>query len=163
MPLHSKPSDLEKLRRLGVKWDPCDEDILLGGSYYVRIYCRRNARINKKHITTFFHSIVISRMIGRELDKKTEFVDHINEDKLDNRRCNLRVVTRSQNGLVQTKARASTGFRGVNFHGKKYRAFVTINQKRIVIGTFNTLEGAKIARQMALNHYLPPELIRAFD
>lgn len=75
-----------------------------------------------------------------------EFVDHINEDKSDNRIVNLREADRSLNQLNQTKANVdnSTGFRGVTFdkQQKKYKAQLVIAGKKVLNRLFKTKEEA---------------------
>lgn len=49
-------------------------------------------------------------------------VDHINGDKLDNRRSNLRSVTRTQQSLNKARYKNNTsGFKGVSFHAASGR------------------------------------------
>ena len=78
-----------------------------------------------------------------------DVIDHINHDTLDNRRSNLRVVTNrinSQNRLQQYKPRTSK-YVGVSYDkiNKKYRADITINNKRINLGRYTTEEEAASA------------------
>jgi len=54
--------------------------------------------------------------------KKGQIVDHKNRDPLDNRRCNLRFVTRRQNNLNR-KCDNGTGFFGVFFKNQERRWF----------------------------------------
>jgi len=78
--------------------------------------------------------------------KKGEYCDHINHNGLDNRRCNLRSVTKQQNQMNQQKNKnGSCEFKGVSYYkrDKKWLAQIKINGKRIFLGYFNTpLEGA---------------------
>lgn len=72
--------------------------------------------------------------------------DHINRNNLDNRRCNLRVVNRSEN-VQNTKVRSDSrsGLRGVGLHPTtgRWRARIKINGKRFELGTyFPTKEAA---------------------
>lgn len=95
-------------------------------------------------ITYRSHRIVMSRILGREL-LKTEDVDHINRNRLDNRRCNLRVASRSQNMQNQGIRKDNTsGYRGVYWHrdAKKWRAYIRVNNKTIMGGYFNTASEA---------------------
>lgn len=79
-------------------------------------------------------------------------VDHINGNKLDNRRCNLRVCTRSQN-LQNMKLRKDNrlGVKGVTFNKarQKYVAQITSNGKNKGLGYFLTIEEAKAAYDKA--------------
>lgn len=78
-------------------------------------------------------------------------VDHINGDKLDNRRCNLRIATPSQNAMNSAKRRTSKGkYRGVSKNGPGWSAMLTKDYKSHYLGTFRTPEeAAKAYDEMA--------------
>lgn len=72
-------------------------------------------------------------------------IDHINHDGFDNRLCNLRLATRSQNYFnKKTSGRNTSGYRGVSWHSqiKRWRAAVWANGKRIESSTFVDAEAA---------------------
>ena len=83
--------------------------------------------------------------------------DHINHNTLDNRRENLRSVTRSQNEQNAHGARkdSSTGVRGVFWDKRRrnYRARIWLNGKGIHIGCFATLAEAEAAVRKAREKY----------
>ena len=80
-------------------------------------------------------------------------IDHINGDKLDNRRCNLRFVTHQQNifnskpKITVKGKRCRSRFKGVTWRGDrgKWRSCITIDRKRHYIGLYDTEEEAAIA------------------
>lgn len=77
-------------------------------------------------------------------------VDHINGNGLDNRRCNLRLVTHSQNQMNRngpTKNRTS-GVRGVSFNkaAGKWVAYIQAEGKHIYLGRFVDKDIAIAAR-----------------
>lgn len=93
--------------------------------------------------------------------KKGEFVDHINGNTLDNRLCNLRICTNSENVRNQKiSKRSKTGFKGVHFlprlkYGKNpFSAKITINRKNIHLGYFPIAElAAKAYNQAAIKYH----------
>jgi hypothetical protein len=77
-------------------------------------------------------------------------IDHINGIGSDNRICNLRECTSTQNNFNQRKRLDnSSGFRGVTWHktNKKWRARIEISRKVILLGYFSTPELANAAYQ----------------
>ncbi len=83
--------------------------------------------------------------------------DHINRNELDNRSCNLRPCTQQEN--VRNKSIRSdntSGITGVDWSKryKKWRARIFNNKKKeILIGLFNNLNDAIIARLKAEKEY----------
>lgn len=67
-----------------------------------------------------------------------QYVDHINGDGLDNRRANLRLVTKQQNGWNQAGHGGTSKYKGVSFRADTgiWRAYLTKDGKRRYLGTF---------------------------
>jgi len=82
-------------------------------------------------------------------------VDHKNKNTLDNRRCNLRVCTNSENQMNRGKTRANTtGYKGVNENkrrkNKNYRARITADKKTYYLGNFEKPDEAGAAYKKAV-------------
>lgn len=76
--------------------------------------------------------------------------DHINRNRLDNRRCNLRESTRSQNARNQTKRQAASSvYMGVSYQKDRdnWSARVAVDGKVICLGRFDTELEAALARE----------------
>jgi len=82
--------------------------------------------------------------------------DHINRNKLDNRRENLRQVTRQVNIRNQSvRSDNQSGHRGVAFRLDylKWRAVIYVNKRQVHLGDFKTIEEAITARREAEERY----------
>jgi hypothetical protein len=90
------------------------------------------------------HRLVFLWMTGRY---PTNVVDHINRDGLDNRWCNLREATHTQN-VANQKLRITNklGLKGViakeRYGIVKYEACIRVAGKRKHLGRFNTAQEA---------------------
>jgi len=80
------------------------------------------------------------------------YVDHINGDTLDNRRCNLRLATNQQNQInrVRPSKANRSGFTGVIQEGRRWLAYYHKNGKQHRLGLFDTPAAAFEARQAAI-------------
>lgn len=87
---------------------------------------------------------------------ETEIVDHINQNKADNRKCNLRIVNHSQNNMNKPMQKNNTsGFVGVNYNKKnrKWTSFIAVNSRQIYLGSFENIQDAAEARKKAEAKY----------
>lgn len=84
-------------------------------------------------------------------------IDHVNQDKTDNRIENLRLCNSTQNkGNIGLLRNNQTGFKGVslNSHTGKYHAQIKINGKQTYLGRFDYPEdAAKRYNDAAKKHF----------
>jgi len=101
------------------------------------------------------HDLVMEAMVASEL-AADQLVDHINRNKLDCRRENLRIASKSQNAVNKTKDRrnATSIYKGVSKARNKWKASITVNGKTIYLGTFDKeADAAYTYNQAALEHF----------
>ena len=94
--------------------------------------------------TIYMHRVVLDAPEG-------VCVDHINGDGLDNRRCNLRLATASQNNANRACSPAITMLRGVHYteRSDRYRAVIYVKGKNKHLGQYRTALEAAVARDRA--------------
>lgn len=121
-----------------------------------RLWCDSHGylvtRINTEIIS--LHDYVMARTYG--IKPKGSYVDHINHDKYDNRRINLRFVSAEVSALnMPIRADNTTGITGVSRgrNGIGYRAYITVNKKRLELGTYRNIHEAQTARMIAEEKY----------
>jgi hypothetical protein len=116
-------------------------------------YLQTMVRDGKKQTTTYMHIEILKR---HKLYQKGSETDHINGDKLDNRKSNLRVVNHQQNQSNRTRQKNNTsGFTGIRFKypQKRWQAEIQFNGKNIYLGTFDTKKEAMTARLQGEDKY----------
>lgn len=98
--------------------------------------------------------IYMHRLINNTPDGK--LTDHINLDKLDNRRKNLRLCSRSENGMNRTSSRVnSSGYKGVYFVRRVslWVASIKVSGTQHHLGYFHSSEDAARAYDKAAKEY----------
>lgn len=108
-----------------------------------------------KGANVHMHRVILERALGRQLSK-SEMVDHINCNPLDNRRGNLRLATRAENSRNTYKQSNNTsGFKGVYkiSRGQGWYAMITVDGNQIFLGNFDTPELAHTAYCQAARKY----------
>lgn len=107
-------------------------------------YPRRSYTENGKNKTVRLHQEIIGKAPGLMA------IDHINRDKLDNRKVNLRIVPIYMNCFNKSmQSNNSTGFVGVSRSGSKWRSELKYQNKKILDKTFFTIDEAIEARKAA--------------
>lgn len=128
-----------------------DEDYALVSQYswcyHGDGYAARGYHKDNKVIIEKMHQLIMGRA------PKGLVIDHINGNKLDNRRCNLRFVTQQQN-TFNSKRRTPlrrgvnpSRYKGVTWRNdrKKWQSRICVNGKRHYLGLFESEEDAACA------------------
>ena len=114
-----------------------DEDYKLLSQYRWRIsngYAVTHMVINKKQVTKRMHRLIMNE------PRKFE-IDHIDHNKLNNCKSNLRVVTHQQNMInVSNHKNSSSKYKGVGWRKdkNKWESRIKLNENRYFLGYFNS-------------------------
>jgi hypothetical protein len=98
----------------------------------------------------FLHHFVIGH------PEKPYEVDHINRNRLDNRKVNLRFVTSTQNNInMGLSCKNTSGYKGIGWCKKnqKWRVRIKIHRNEIHLGYFANKNDAIAARKQAEDKY----------
>ncbi len=107
-------------------------------------YPSRSIRKGSDRSRILMHRVLLNPPKGLE-------VDHRNGNTLDNRRSNLRLATRSQQGVNTRIPRDNTsGVKGVSWDKsrKLWHSYIAVNHVRTTLGFFEKLEDAANARRI---------------
>lgn len=109
--------------------DADDLPIVGQHSWHLNCYGYAKSKINYKHI-------LMHRMIMGDIPSGM-VIDHINGNKLDNRKANLRVCTQGQNATNCSKRSRNKKYKGVYLsYGGKFRAKISKDGIDYCLGSF---------------------------
>jgi hypothetical protein len=142
-----------------VKFSNCDEEFLCNANDWERAknvcWYKNNTgyargEINNKFI--LFHDYILDVDPNFEVE-----VDHISGDRLDNRRCNLRLCSRKENaynkGLYSNNTSGATGVSWHNIYCK-WGAYIQKDNNNITLGYFDLYEDAvKVRREAEVKYF----------
>lgn len=134
------PEDYERLNRH--KW--------YAVKYRQGFYAVRSVTVGKKKGHVHMHREIINAEAGK-------LCDHINHNGLDNRKANLRQVSRVENvwNSRKRKGRSSSKYKGVSWfkRKKKWQARIQANGRNIFIGSYKNEIAAARAYDEAAKKY----------
>ena len=90
--------------------------------------------IKHKRFSIRMHRVITKATKGKD-------VDHLNSNGLDNRKCNLRLCSRSENlGRKRVFIKKTSKFRGISYdkNRDKWKARIRFNKKQVFIGRFSS-------------------------
>jgi hypothetical protein len=94
---------------------------------------------------TYLHTLIMNNLAVKKR------VDHINRDKLDNRKINLRFCTPQKNAFNQGLPKTNTlGYKGIQTHANgRWNARIAFCQRNISLGLYDTIQEAAAAYDLA--------------
>lgn len=139
-----------------IQVDSVDSDLLDFSWRINKGYVVRSAGLGSHVKTLRLHRIILERKLGIKLSSEQE-VDHIDRDKLNNCRENLRVATRKQNARNRPiQANNTSGYRGVSFDNAqgKWVATIWVEGGNIKLGRFiDIIDAAKAYNDAAVKYH----------
>jgi hypothetical protein len=106
----------------------------------------------------YAHSKIEGRTIGMHqlllISSDGRTPDHKDGNGLNNQRSNLRLATRNQQSYNRSiRADNTSGTPGVSWTGRKWKAYITVDGKDIILGSFDNKDDAVGARLKAVKQY----------
>ena len=130
-----KPKPKIVKRPEGLLLDPEDNERFSEVSMFLdnKGYCRFSSGENRNKKV---HRLVMNAPSDKQ-------VDHINCNKLDNRKCNLRLCSNQENAFNRRKHyNNKSGLKGAYRDGKRWRSQIYLDGKHIHLGGYDTPEEA---------------------
>lgn len=122
-------------------------------------YALSTLHINDKKFTLRMHRVILKALKG-------QCIDHINHNKLDNRKENLRFCSKSENSRNKIlRANNISGVSGVRWdkQDNKWEVYVAVKNKKIHLGHYENLDNAIAVRKSAEQKYYGEFTYKASD
>lgn len=98
--------------------------------------------------------ICLHNLLSSSVSSRKEVIYHINGNYNDNRKQNLKMISRSYRSVVNKPNKNNvTGVRGVYYKCGKYKAYIYKNYEEIFLGEYNTLSEAAKARENGVRRF----------
>ncbi len=120
----------------------------LGGNRPPCAAHRSGSRVHGRGVI-LMHRVIMGARPGEQ-------VDHINGNRMDNRRSNLRICTAAQNKWNGSRHRDNvSGYKGVWFDrwARRWRAKICCHGKQFALGNYRTPQEAALAYNRAASRY----------
>ena len=104
-------------------------------------------------------TLMMHTVVARRKGVQSREVDHMDRNRLNNQRSNLRAASRQQNVANSGPRRnGRTGFRGVTWRGRnqKFQARITVNGNQESLGLYRAAVEAAQAYNKAASKYFGP-------
>lgn len=135
--------------------DDDDLENILDYHRYVSINSSGYAYFRYKGVDYFLHRLIMG--LSPKYDNDTKIiVDHINGNRLDNRKENLRICEKSDNPMnCKIYKNNTSGCKGVTWMKRlnKWQAAISVKGKSIYLGVYSNIEDAIKVRKEAENKY----------
>jgi len=139
--LYSMVDDIDYDYLMGFKWQARHiKRKIVPETYYAKGHI---ARIHGKNIHSYMHILILDRICGENTDPEI-VSDHINHNGLDNRRKNLRRVSKSVN-THNSWPMGKSKYKGVSQFKGKWQAVVWKDNEYTYCGRYDTEIEAALA------------------
>lgn len=122
----------------------------LSGFYAIHSFFKRKPDGSPGYTSIKMHRLIVGR--------RKIIIDHKNRNGLDNRRCNIRMATNSQNGANAMHTTSKSGYKGVCYRKDKsnrpFQVRIRVNDKIIHGGFFDDpVSAAEKYNSLAIIHF----------
>lgn len=137
------------VRKVPKDWMKCKRPIYLAKKQISEGYYKISVLVKDYGIIGVrLHQVLAAVFLGHEINGCDYVIDHKNENKLDNRLSNLRIVSHRENSIKSFKLRnKKIGYRK---NGNGYMARIRYESKQVYLGQYKTKKEASAAYQEAL-------------
>jgi len=102
-----------------------------------RGYLRVGLTDKGKEVKRYIHQLVAESFLNHLPDKHSRVVDHIDNNPLNNTLTNLQILTTREN-CTKNRTNRYSKYTGVSKRYNKWLARITINDKTVLLGSFDT-------------------------
>lgn len=149
MGAYSREKRLQLAKERGILVDPEDEWLLEEYTWHLFTgYATTNVPTEHGYRRAFLHHCIVGQPIW-----EGEEIDHKNRVRSDDRRQNLRYVTKSRQAMNTDRAPGASGARNVYIDRGRYQVTIWRDGYEYYLGRFGTLDEAVATRDEWLYHH----------